>query len=143
MDYSEAGRGILHLMAYAPDTKLWPSLRMMSPEERPKFPIRTIDPDPTKYPVFRVKKDIEGLFDRHGDKFGTGGPTIVINKGGEGYRTGDAKKLAGTIIHEAEHIRRNDEYEPAAYKKQFDFIRRVGHKDTDYITGIFNRTKAK
>lgn len=122
-----------------PDVKLYNAAAKLRPEDRPIHPVRLIDPDPNKYPVFRRKTNIEGMVDMSNKR-------ININRLGDGYKTGNIERLAGTLAHEAEHMRRlsvdnMDFAEGPAYERQYNALRKIGAKDEAYLEGIRRRIK--
>jgi hypothetical protein len=116
-----AGSGVLQY----PDPSLYQAATLLTPEERPTTPVRLIDPDPEKHPIFRVNPNLNGIADPYGQ-------AIRINRESPYYKGKDREPLAALIAHEAEHMRRlknnpDDWAELPAYARQLDVIRRLGY----------------
>lgn len=126
-------RNLQELNQY-PDVDLYKAAGLLKTEDRPRAPVRLIDPDPKKYPIFRQGRKIEGISD-------VPNRTIYINRGGEGYASKDLFRLAGTLAHEGEHIRRGDFEEGPAYKRQYEALARMHGVNPEYLKAVFARVK--
>lgn len=123
------------------DPAIQRAMALLVDGERPTFPIEVIDPDPKKFPIFRVAPATEAITDQIGKK-------ILVNRKGPGFS--DDTMLAALLAHEQEHARRNgqpDQYdEGPAYQRQYDVLARLKYKNLPYMkalkTRIDNRTVA-
>jgi hypothetical protein len=116
------------------DPAITRALGLLQDDERPTFKVTLVDPDPVKFPIFRIKPDTIGLNDRRKQE-------IFINRSA----VKDDQMLAAIIAHEQEHVKRYgqpDEHdERPAYQRQYDVLKRAGYKDKNYLKALLERAK--
>ena len=112
-----------------PDKKLYKAATLLTPEERPKRPVRVKDPKN----FIGHGPTVVGFYDDVARN-------ITINKKSSEYR--DPQRLAATIAHEAEHERRagqpDIDLEGPAYQRQLDVLQWLGFKNTVYMNALQN-----
>ena len=108
-----------------PDKKLYKAATLLTPEERPKVPVKTMD----------LPNDdlLEGKFDK--DKH-----EIRVNRSSSYYKKKDPALLAAALAHEAEHARRvgqpDELAEAPAYQRQLDVLKRLNYKDERFMNAL-------
>lgn len=106
-----------------PDKKLYKAALKLLPEERPKVPVRALDPQSD---IFGGKK-IAAAWN---------GPVKEISVNNKSPEYGDNSLLAAVMAHEAEHERRSGQpdfrVEGPAYQRQLDVLKRLNYSDVDY-----------
>lgn len=114
------------------------ALALLTDEERPTLPVETIDPDPAKNPIFRVRPKTEGITDAAQKK-------IFISNSAPSFK--DDALLAAILAHEAEHARHlgmPEQYEEGpAYQRQYAVLQRLGYKDQAYMKALKKEMDAR
>jgi hypothetical protein len=113
------------------------ALGLLKAHERPRAPIRFIDPDPVRFPVFRVAPQTAAIadFDSH---------TLWLNPHAPEV-TGDIELLAALLAHEGQHFesrahdgaRAHDEV--PAYRRQLQVLRRLRYENRPYMQALKQR----
>jgi len=116
------------------DPAITRALALLREDERPTVPIEMIDPDPAKYPIFRIRPNTTAIGDDIKKR-------ILVNRK---TATND-QLLASYLAHEQEHVKRwgtpshYDEMGP--YQREFEVLSRLGYKDKDYMRALEARAK--
>jgi hypothetical protein len=116
------------------DPAITRALLLLRDEEKPTVPVRMVDPDPVKYPIFRIRPNATGLTDERNKQ-------ILINRK---TATND-ELLASFLAHEQEHVKRwgtPDVWnESGPYQREYDVLSRLKYKDRDYMRALEARAK--
>lgn len=114
------------------------AMALLLDDEKPSLPIEVIDPDPLKFPIFRIRPKTEGITD--GTKH-----EIFLNRQSPAFS--DDLLLASVLAHEQEHARRigqPDQYdEGPAWKKQYEVLKRLKYKDNAYMNALYKQVQSK
>lgn len=114
-------------LAQYPDERLYKSASLLKPEERPTVPVKLIDPDPKKYPIFRLNPNVAGLTDRINNQ-------IWVNRNSEDYKKADKDPyyLSALMAHEQVHNATKSDDEGAPYQATLRVLDRSGHMNPAY-----------
>jgi hypothetical protein len=115
-----------------PDKKLYKAAQLLKPEDRPKVPVRTVDPDPKAMPIFRTAPNTAAIADAKHN-----GP-ILINRQSREYQDADHEplELASLLAHEAMHYGPTGDDEVAAYRKALDVLKASHLRDAPFTRGL-------
>jgi len=116
------GSRILGELAQYPDQKLYKAAGLLTEDERPKNPVRLMDPDPKKNYLFKLRPHTAGLADYRTNNI------YITDRQSEDNN--DPRWLAGLMGHEAEHFKRQDKegQEKEAYAKQLAILDRLKYQ---------------
>lgn len=123
-------------VAQYPDAKLYNAASLLNEEERPSAPVRLVDPDPQKHPIFRVNPRVAGWASRRPDD-----PHIAINRESSDYKSSGGKWLAGILAHEAKHLKQDPTRMPEseAYAQQLSVLKRLGYDNDNALRVLQDR----
>ena len=112
-----------------PDKKLYKAAVALTPEERPKSPVRLLDAKHKNFERRRGGNAASAAFDNE---------LITINREAPEYK--DKALLAAIIAHEAEHEQQmgtsGAQDEGPAYQRQIDVLKRLNYNNPDYFEAL-------
>jgi hypothetical protein len=122
-----------------PDAKVFKASRMLRPEDRPKRPVKIVQPgEPladsgvrnpkTGKPIpLRLSRDAGAMVH---DLL----PYVAVNPESGEYRDDDLRPLASALAHEQQHVAGKGEAD--AYKRQLEVLRLLGVTDKRMINHV-------